>query len=244
MKSRIFLSIFAPLIAQPCFGQFTQFPFPTVGVYDENIISPNEVDAAASGSLGVGQFSTMVANAYDQDFGGVAQNGFWSFYYGQSQSKIIHFEQFPLGGLSSAVNAISTGDIYATSGSSSELIFRPSSIENGLSQEHLVAFGLTVISPESDGLLQTTLTGKLDDGGELLAVADVDVDDTLFALRAPAGRYFTEVRLDYQLVGLPRRLYFDDIGFVTAQVPEPGGGVLLLTLLCVPLLRTRRRGTT
>ena len=191
---------------------------------DENIIEPNAVDLLADVSVPLNVFADIIADAYAMDFGGVAQGSGWSFDYGSSLAKTIHFEPVLAGFANYVGGALSNTDFYGSlSIANGELSFRPTMIENGLPQEQLIGFGVTVLAQTFDYGL-TALTGNLSDGSQLVASSRVDgatlEGDTLFALMAPPGIYFTELTLEWESPG-PPRLYFDDIGFVTAQVPEP-----------------------
>ena len=63
--------------------------------------------------------------------------------------------------------------------------------------------------------------------------------DTFFGLQAPAGHYFTGFNMGYDGEVVPDvRLWFDDLGFITAVVPEPA--TMTLLSLC-SLLTLRRR---
>ncbi|SIO19312.1 hypothetical protein SAMN05444166_2918 [Singulisphaera sp. GP187] len=200
----------------------------TTGVYDENVVDPNTVDFVATGSsLTNTQFASQVASAFGQDMGGVIAGGLGVLYnYGSTQAKTMILE--PTDGTNWGIGTgyhISGTSGFATSAPYNLLSMNFLQIENASPDEHVVTFGLTALSITGRDYGTVTLTGRLAGGGTASASRPINnatgAGDTFFALSAPAGDYFTGFALSYSgaVFGTPdTRLWFDDLGFITAPV--------------------------
>jgi hypothetical protein len=211
---------------------------PTVGVYDENVVQPNTVDALASGSsVDVAQFESDVATAYSHDMGGVIDGSALdtSYTYGVDQSKSLNINGLQFQALTGSPSAspipISETEAFEFNSfatSSSFLSNKFASISNGLRDEQVVEIGLTVLSQTGVNFGTVTLaTGN----GFPKATAVIDQPtgegDTLFVLKAPPGQGFGAFSLSYSgPIGPNDHLWFDDLAFVTAQLPEPSTLIL------------------
>ncbi|HPF37767.1 MAG TPA: PEP-CTERM sorting domain-containing protein [Phycisphaerae bacterium] len=231
---------------------------PTVGVYDENTAQANTIDFEASGSnISLSQFTSEIADAFADDRGGVNDGFVFSslpLEYGVSQSKTLLFEAIDGTNVASGVataspTAISGTSVFASTpeGGYNYTAFGFTNILNGVPDERVVAFGVTTLSVNNRDYGNVSVTGALASGGSLAATRHMfepaTMGDTFFGLRAPANDYFTGFSLTYDGgAGGDNRLWFDDIGFITAPVtvPEPASVVMCLVGAIVITGRRRR----
>jgi hypothetical protein len=228
---------------------------PTVGVYDENVVQPNTVDLLASGSsVGIAQFESDVATAYSHDLGGVIDGSALdtSYTYGVDQNKSLNINglqfQALTGSPSPSPIPISGTEAFEFNSfaTSSRGLSNKFGISNGLRDEQVVEIGLTVLS--QTGVNFGTVTLASSGNGFPVATAVIDQPtgegDTLLVLKAPPGKSFGFFILSYSgTIGPNDHLWFDDLAFVTAQLPEPSTVVLVasggLALVVCRLRRNR-----
>ena len=215
----------------------------TTGVYDENITQPNTVDFVAPGStITAAQFAADIATAFAQDQGGVIGGGVLGAFYdfGVNESKTLRFRaiegtNWGIGSPTSSPLPISGTSAFASSsgGGFDFTSFEFAEIINGEPNEQVVSFGITALSVDDRDYGNVTVTGRLASGGHLLATRQIaepaTLGDTFFGFAAPNGDHFTGFALEYDgAVVADVRLWFDDIGFITAIVPEPGSLLIAL----------------
>ncbi len=200
----------------------------TVGVYDENVIDPNTVDYVATGSsINNTDFTTQMATAFAQDSGGVMNADYlgqvWS--YGVDQDKTITVEPASGEGWGVGTGYHISGDSgFATSSPFNTLTLN-FSLSNGAPNEHIVSVGVTALSITGRDYGNVTATAQLISGNTVSATRHIDdpttEGDTFYGLAAPANDYITSLTLSYDgpVNGTPdTRLWFDDLGFITAPV--------------------------
>ncbi|MGD9719817.1 MAG: hypothetical protein AB7O59_01210 [Pirellulales bacterium] len=241
---------------------------PTTGVYDENAGQANGVDLLAAGSsVSIAQFSADVAAAHAQDFGGVMDGSaaVSSYTYGVNQSKTLLVNGIQADSIVGSpapsplpISGTQAFSFNAISSSRRSWGNKFAGIVNGLSNEQVVEMGVTVLSSGLD-YGTVTFNGLLNNGTHMNIVSTINHEtgtgDTLFNLVAPPGRWFVANGISYTgTIGANDRLWFDDLAFVTAVIPEPSGLVLGLVggaiavevaarrSSCVALDARRRRG--
>ena len=220
-------------------GRVVMSAFPnaiaTTGVYDENAVVTNAVDYVATGSsLTNTAFAADVAGAFPGDSGGVIDGGGGAatvqYSYGVDQSRALTLQT--AGGTSVGVGngyAISKDGAFASGSPSYNLVsLNFQSIAGGVANEHVVEMGVTALSVTNRDYGNVTATARLFSGGTLTATRHINdptgAGDTFYGFTAPAGDYLTGFSLSYDgaVTGTPdTRLWFDDIGFVTAPVVTP-----------------------
>jgi VCBS repeat-containing protein len=217
-------------------------PASTVRVYDENIVAPNRVDFVAAGStVNNTDFAAHVASAYDRNFGGVIDGSVLSgvYEYGVGQGTAAGKPMiFTTVGSNSTWGIGSPGDGRTISGTGAfatvgltdfnsyrSVTFTFGAIANGAPNEHVVEFGVTALSLTNRDYGNVTTTGRLASGATVSATRPIREGtaqgDTFYGFTAPAGDYFTGFTLAYDGPASTQtdlRLWFDDIGFVTAPV--------------------------
>ncbi len=221
--------------------------FPTGSVYDESIIQPNTVDVVAPGSAMTNtQFSSFVASAFSQDFGGVLDGSAvaTAYAYGVHQSKaLIAMQQAGMtfaGGAPTDPTPISGSGSFATGGRSYAHTLQ---LRDAPTNEQVVVIALTALSCSQNNYGTVALAGQLHGGGTVNVSAVINAangaGDTFFCAAAPSGRFFSGFTLSYD--GSPSRdgrLWFDDFAFTTAIVPEPSCVFLMLGMLAIGRRRT------
>lgn len=204
---------------------------PTVGVYDENVIQPNTVDFVASGSAVTNvQFSADVAAAYAQDSGGVINGEVLGAYhsYGVDHQKVLEIlpgdgTNWGIGAPFNPIPISGTGAFATFSPTYNYLDLNFVNIDGGSANEHVVEFGLTALSTSYKDFGNVTVAGQLAGGGEVSAVRHINdmagQGDTFYGLKAPTGDYFTGLTIRYDgSVTSNYNMFFDDVGFITADV--------------------------
>ncbi|MFO0941185.1 MAG: Ig-like domain-containing protein [Pirellulales bacterium] len=209
----------------------------TVGVYDENFLAPNTVDFVAPGSnITNTAFAAEIASAFATNNSGVI-DGQWlagRYEYGVNQVKSIDFwpanpdtNNWGIGQPGSG-RAISEVGAFATAGFAGPESFRSTlfafgPILNGVSNEHVIKIGVTVLSLTGRDYGNVKTTAFLSGGGLVTASRRVQeantAGDTFYGFSAPAGQYITSFEIAYDGLVVPDvRLWFDDIGFITGVV--------------------------
>lgn len=230
-------------------------PVPTVGIYDENSVQSNAVDFEATGSsFSLSEFTAAMSDAFLADRGGVNHGYVASqleLHFGTHQTKTLLLDQIEGSNIGSGVPngspiPISGSAAMAStpSGGFEFTAFGFTDILNADPDEHIVAFGVTTLSVTNRDYGNVTVTGRLASGASLSATRHMfepaGAGDTFFGLQAPASDYFTSFTMTYDGgAGIDNRLWFDDIGFITAVVPEPASASFLI-LGVVGLMRRRR----
>lgn len=207
---------------------------PTVGVYDENISQPNSVDFVASGStLTNTAFASNVAAAFHADFGGVIDGTSLSisgYEYGVSQNKSLTLVRadgtnYGIGGtgFNTNVESISESGAFVSASSGGFDFTSFEFVVNGAVDEHVVEFGVTVLSHSGRNYGNVSVIGRLSNGLTMSASRVISeseaLGDTFFGLTAPGAEHFTGFSLEYDNP-INAQLWFDDIGFRT-RVPSP-----------------------
>jgi len=235
--SNVLALAFAVIVG--CVCESTTFGASTSGVYDENAIQINAVDFLASSSVAsIAQFKSDVATAFNQDMGGVIDGSVMdtSFTYGVHQNKTlrlngIQFSSITASPIESPI-PISADKAFAFSSLSTNLksfSTKFAGIDGGLNGEGVVAIGLTVLSSTGADYGTVTLTSFFPDAVSATATVNqsAGAGDTLLVIKAPPGTTFGGFFLRYTgTLGPNDKLWFDDLAFITAQVPEPSGIVL------------------
>jgi hypothetical protein len=205
----------------------------TSGVYDENVDAPNTVDFVATGSTVTNtDFATSVAADYQNNHGGVIDAtslAFFGYDYGVNSSKTLLVTRvgtnYGIGTATTSPNAASrTGAFVSTSGANGpgdkfSFTSFDLSIQDGVTDEHVIEIGVTVLSFTGRDYGNVTVIGRLDSGATLSATRSISeataLGDTFYGLTAPEGDYFTGFSIGYDGV-INEQLWFDDIGFRTA----------------------------
>jgi len=239
------------------------------GVYDENVNQTNFVDNQAPGNaMSSSAFATAVGAAFTAGRGGVitfdtSGNTNATVYsetmdvnFGTGKHLIVssnqpyNFRQFMSifsisgNGTADGSKGLAAAD---TVSNATEMALSFAQITGGLPGEVVTTAGFTLLSRNdfSQGVsiewfingLPAAYSTQTDTIG-----MGAGVDDTFFSFTAPASSYITGVRIVYggAAPGLDRRLGIDDLGFITATVPEPGRAVFLCMALVGGMMRRRR----
>lgn len=221
----------------------------TVGVYDENEVAPNTVDFVATGSsFDVVEFTEAVAEAFEHDRGGVLFDGLADeLVYGVNRSKRLgyHAVDYGIAISSSPPTPISGGAAYGLQGGVDHGSIAFSPIIGGEPDEQVIKIALTALSATDADYGNVTFSGHLSSGETLSASRAISEEwgngDTFFGLSAPTGDYFTGFTLEFDGSITPfQRLWYDDVGFITAIVPEPTSAMLLASTALICLRRRAR----
>ena len=233
---------------------------PTVGVYDSQSPQTNSVDfiattggtptATTGAADDLNGFKSAVATAYSNNFGGVYQfetplgsdtvAGGIQAQYGVSASKTLNIDTLYRAaafGTSTEISGGAEGIFRSGTSDSGSGTFVFDSITGGATNEEVVSFGLTFLGRDAAG----TVTGvaTLSGGGTITksaAIGSGSTQDTFFGFDAPGGQFLTQVAF----TGTGRAKTFDDLGFVTAVIPEPASAGLAVAGLAGLLLRRRK----
>lgn len=216
--------------------------------YDENVIATNTIDLdALDSAFSSAQFIEDIAEAFDQDRGGVIANT-WSYErcYGTSLSKVMRYEPLesnyatgtppmPLSGTWGFI--ITQFSRKVTIGFTDFVGAEP--------DEQVVSLGLTGLSLTNRDYGNVTFTGHLASGGSVSSSSAISgptgTGDTFFGLAAPGGDYFTGYSLEFDGPLIPSMpFWFEDVGFITAIVPEPSS-LILYAIGGVACVARRRR---
>jgi MYXO-CTERM domain-containing protein len=224
----------------------------TVGIYDENTVNGNTVDAVAGGSsLDLAQTKALVASAWTADTGAVwnmdiAKAGEWdsgryydfALLYGAAQNKTLtltmssaHYENHLSQGTGGGKYALISGGFIASGGN--------------LDRTWDVSEPLTMIAISQmnrDDSRSLRLVATLEDASTIATANTSGAVDTLHVLTASADNPIVSFTLD-----IDNYNGLDDLAFVVA-VAEPAGGTtpepstaILAILGLAGLVGTRRR---
>ncbi len=196
------MSLLGPMATQ---GQLV---IDTVGIYDEEDINDNTIDATAPGSIDIDSFAASVLTAFNNGVGGVidfdsdAINGIDQIEasFGAGADKTLTLangdESTWVTGPGNGRTAISGDYVFGKHCATSPICTNDFvwEIESVSSGEVVLSMGVTVLSGNK-GPFEITVEATLDDGNtlsleEFLPRSD-GLDDTFFAIDAPAGRYIT-----------------------------------------------------
>lgn len=225
----------------------------TVGVYDEDTVNANTVDAVSAttnNSLTLSDTKTALADAFAANTGGVwdmsfvagAFDGNYTSYelsYGVSQSNTLtltstdHDDGDFISGYnasSTTTSGISTGGFMGktsggNSGLSGDLVWTPSTA--------LTLISITTLDRD-DAARQSRLTATLQDNTVIFTASAGADTDTLQVLTATVDNPIVSFTFEQTAGSFSR---YDDLGFIV--VPEPGS--LALLGLGGLLIGTRRR---
>lgn len=241
----------------------------TTGVYDENVVTTNTVDSSLT-SYDVAQFTTDVATAFTNNMGGVIGfNGFTNntlldsieATFGTSGAKTLNIDfnttHHIVLGLGSA-NPIS-GQSTSPAGSTAfgqgpnndgdanyDIEFTFGSITGGAPFEAVTSLGLTYIGRNNGGGLtnatQVTITAFFSNetSSSVTTTANNAELERFIGFQAPENASITRLYIDLPS-DIGRRVFIDDVGFVTSVVPEPSTYALIGGFATVLLVMLRRR---
>ncbi|MFB3106672.1 MAG: hypothetical protein ACE1ZA_17355, partial [Pseudomonadales bacterium] len=205
---RVHIFVFAAMLFLPS-AVLAQLIIDTVGVYDEEDFNDNTIDATAPGSIDVVTFAANVQTAFNNDAGGVITfddvpqmtgidrieasfgvsldntltlvNGDETTWWNDTGSGRTPVSGDRVFGKHCATSVVCTNDH----------VWEIESVSSG---DVVLSMGVTVLSGLK-GPFDITVEATLDDGNtvsleEHLPQSD-GLDDTFFAINAPAGRHIT-----------------------------------------------------
>jgi len=250
------------LIGSSAFASFI-----STGVYDENTVQPNTVDASAT-TLTVGSFSTLITNNYSLGKAGVVDFGTGSL----NASGGIDAKYAPTAGSGTETKSLAIGltsgttlsTNYVVAGSTlapisnadtsnilkaptpGNITFSIGSITGGLTNERVTSFGFTLLTQTVLTSVTYTATATFDDGTTASAnktlgrvTTNSPTLDNFWGFTAPTGHYITSLAFTTNAGAGRDVTHIDDVGFVTSVIPEPAA-MALLGLAGVVGLRRRR----
>ena len=204
----------------------------TTEFYDEDVAQSNTVDFTAVGStLDDERFGARVRMAFHDNLGGVINCSVLGAYfdYGVDQTKTLKLRatsgtNFGIGSPSNPTPISGTGAFASSSSGGYDFTaFEFTELQDAEPGEQVVEFGVTALSTRDYGNVE--VTGQLAGGGTMSATRHINngnaAGDTFYGFTAPEGKYFTSFSLSYDgPIVSDVRLWFDDIGFRTAQVGQ------------------------
>ncbi|HYE21040.1 MAG TPA: PEP-CTERM sorting domain-containing protein [Tepidisphaeraceae bacterium] len=238
--------------------------YTVVRQYDDttatNAVATNSSGNALSSTAAndVAGFTGLVATAFDNGAGGVVNfetasndnpDGFTAAYGTGKVLAVASSTNVNHTTLSTLTVISGTQGLIPTASATTAWRLSFGGITGGDPGEAVVQAGFTLLS--RDAKTQVARVEWFIDGDTTTAAFTDDetitqpksFDDTFFGYTAPAGSAITSVRISFDTTGLVAsddRLGIDDLGFITAPVPEPAT-VSLLALGAMPLLGRRRR---
>jgi len=253
-KTYLMVSLALGLTGPAAFASFI-----STGVYDENVVQPNTVDANAT-TLTVSQITTLIASAYPLGKGGVVD-----FAAGALSTNAIDAKYAPSAGAGTETKTLSIGlssGVSLTTGpfapisnatgsnvlkapNGGNITFTPGSIAGGATDERVTSFGFTLLTQNVLSSVTYTATVTFDDNTTAVASKVLSRDtvnptlDNFWGFTAPTGRYITSVAFTTTAALSRDVTHIDDVGFVTSVVPEPAS-LALLGLVGFAGLRRRR----
>lgn len=206
--------------------------YQTSGVYDEQKMSKNSVDQTAEGSsLSAERFKARVEEAYLHNSGGVIDGNILGYFaaFGANQNKILQFRSGDLGigsltGHTNEAIPLSGTGAFAITNFETQGAFGFNNVLNDSNiTERVVEVGLTALSSSITSYPNVLVQAILDNGERISATTKTMTgasgqNDTFFGFTAPAGRYITDIDVDFETSNSMKRLWIDDIGFRTAEV--------------------------
>ncbi len=266
--SSIFSIALLPFVGAPLASAVT---LATVGVYDATT-NANVADATAPGSAAsLSSFTTSVATAYANGFGGVANfdagtfspDSILNLTYASGVKTLritssVALNTSTLVDTSSAIALSGANVVNRATGASSDTTFTFGPITGGALDEYVTSFAFTILarntyttSGSAGGTAEPktfTATAYFTDGTSAAASDAISPnrggDDTFYSFEAPAGHSILRVEVDAVSNGTSPRYQplFDDLAFITAAGVVPEpSSVLLLAGGAVAAGLRRRR---
>ncbi len=215
----------------------------------------------ATGLTDVAGFTLAVSDAFLLNFGGVinfdtgfstsqiasgASPGFsvnygsGSKFFDVTTSRAVRTTQYGSAtAISSSGTPASQFDLLGTDENLQTLVVSFGAISGGISGEVIKTIGFTALSRNGvtptlsmTATFSNNATATLSDSLTGTAAAD----DTFYGFTAPSGLSISSLSITRSV-----RVPFDDLGFITAVVPEPTSGLLLLGGLALVGARRVRR---
>lgn len=233
----------------------------TVGVYDGSATPTNTVDRNA-GSSDVSSFTTDVLAAFSAGNGGVIN---FESSIGGNKSGNINAEfagaakTLAIGvddlvsdlynfQTSSNLSPISgANSFFASNSGTTKITFDFGSITGGAVNEAVTQVGFTVIGRQTGVATTVSATAILSDDSSISLAgvgftsdATFAAQDTFYSFAASSGLSISSVTIDFAGTGDQRR-GIDDLGFITAVIPEPNTYAMLAGLTGLAYVMLRRR---
>jgi hypothetical protein len=230
-----------------------------VGVYDENVTQPNNVDFTAIGSgVSFAAFQAAIPGAFADGRGGVVNcdtfTGDRGYTYAGGVKEFFLFEAlgstYGVGAPGIESTPVSDGGAFAGSPPDFHGVAWNVSLTGAVPGEAIYQIGLTVLSKSRSGVPvdfgTVTATALLSGGGTVSAGRIINegigLGDTFFGLVAPAGQSITQVQVRNNSTSpFQSFMWVDDIGFITRPIPEPAS-LAPGAILAAAAWRSMRRG--
>lgn len=245
--------------------------FTTVGIYDENVVVANTVDSSLT-SYTVAQFTSDVSTAYAANSGGVISfNGFINntvvtsieapFGTGSTKTLNISFgggvshhvalglgSANPISGQAGGSTAFGQGPNSDNADANVDMDFLFDSITGGEVFEAITKVGLTYVGRTNGGGLDNadnvTITAFFSNAtsSSVTTNANNANGERFIGFEAPANTSITRLLIDIP-ADINRRVFIDDLGFVTSVVPEPStyAAIAAGLLVLIAFVRNRRK---
>ncbi len=259
-------TVFKPLLS--CAVALTAITFAdaatnitTVGVYDGSSSPTNSVDRAA-GSSDVSSFTTDVLAAFNAGNGGVIN---FDSSIGANKSGNIN-AQFAAAAKTLAIGVDDLKDnlynfqtssnlspisgeysFFASESETTKITFDFGSITGGAVNEAVTQVGFTVIGRQTGVATTVSAVATLSDastislaGVAFTSDATFALQDTFYSFAASSGLSIDSVTINFVGSGDQRR-GIDDLGFITAVIPEANTYAMIAGLLGLTYVMLRRR---